>query len=377
MRPLFTLVHFSILAVVLVGIPFVCCLLFGNDQMLRDVLAFPPDCENWLADPRRLWQMKCPFNGWVFGFLSASVVAILFPFVRRFFKALQLENENSPRARFPFPLFGWLGLVLSGGGWILAWTRFAWFARFQRYSYLPLWGGFILLMNALCVRRTGSSPLTTRPRAYLLLFPVSSAFWWFFEYLNRYVWNWFYIGVPGISAFEYALFATLCFASVLPGVTAVAAWLGTFGAFHEKHYQGMMRVKVRSAPAIVVMTSLALAGLIGIVFIPHLAYPFLWISPLLGFVLMQILLKEPSLLDRLAQGSWGVLFRFACASLLCGLAWETWNFHSLAKWVYSVPFVHRWLVWEMPILGFAGYLPFGLECAALAAWIEASFVKTE
>ena len=26
----------------------------------------------------------------------------------------------------------------------------------------------------------------------LMLFPVSAAFWWFFEYLNRYVWNWFW-----------------------------------------------------------------------------------------------------------------------------------------------------------------------------------------
>jgi hypothetical protein len=39
-----------------------------------------------------------------------------------------------------------------------------------------------------------------------------------------------------------------------------------------------------------------------------------------------------------------------------------WNFFSLAKWQYSIPYVHRFLVFEMPILGFAGYLPFGLEC---------------
>lgn len=27
--------------------------------------------------------------------------------------------------------------------------------------------------------------------------------------------------------------------------------------------------------------------------------------------------------------------------------------------------MHRFLVFEMPLLGFAGYIPFGLECAAL------------
>jgi hypothetical protein len=42
-----------------------------------------------------------------------------------------------------------------------------------------------------------------------------------------------------------------------------------------------------------------------------------------------------------------------------------WNFHSAAKWIYAVPFVNRFHFFEMPILGYAGYLPFGLECAII------------
>jgi len=41
-----------------------------------------------------------------------------------------------------------------------------------------------------------------------------------------------------------------------------------------------------------------------------------------------------------------------------------WNYFSLAHWKYSIPFVQRFEVFEMPALGYAGYLPFGLECAA-------------
>jgi hypothetical protein len=47
-----------------------------------------------------------------------------------------------------------------------------------------------------------------------------------------------------------------------------------------------------------------------------------------------------------------------------------WNINSLPKWVYSVPFVDRFHVFEMPILGFAGYLPFGLECAVIAHFVR-------
>jgi hypothetical protein len=46
-----------------------------------------------------------------------------------------------------------------------------------------------------------------------------------------------------------------------------------------------------------------------------------------------------------------------------------WNFYSLAKWVYHVPFVQRFHVFEMPILGYAGYLPFGLECSVVAEMV--------
>ena len=42
------------------------------------------------------------------------------------------------------------------------------------------------------------------------------------------------------------------------------------------------------------------------------------------------------------------------------------NYNSLAHWEYSVPFVQRFQVFEMPVLGYAGYLPFGLECVVVA-----------
>jgi hypothetical protein len=43
-----------------------------------------------------------------------------------------------------------------------------------------------------------------------------------------------------------------------------------------------------------------------------------------------------------------------------------WNAHSLAKWEYNIPFVHAFEVFEMPVLGYAGYLPFGLVCVVIS-----------
>jgi hypothetical protein len=41
----------------------------------------------------------------------------------------------------------------------------------------------------------------------------------------------------------------------------------------------------------------------------------------------------------------------------------------MAKWEYTLPFVHRFRIFEMPVLGYAGYLPFGLECAVIGGML--------
>jgi hypothetical protein len=42
-----------------------------------------------------------------------------------------------------------------------------------------------------------------------------------------------------------------------------------------------------------------------------------------------------------------------------------WNYKSLSHWEYAIPFVNQFKIFEMPLLGYAGYLPFGLECMAV------------
>jgi hypothetical protein len=56
----------------------------------------------------------------------------------------------------------------------------------------------------------------------------------------------------------------------------------------------------------------------------------------------------------------------ALGALVCGFFWELWNFYSYPKWTYHTPGVEFLHVFEMPLLGFLGYPPFGLELYALA-----------
>jgi hypothetical protein len=42
-----------------------------------------------------------------------------------------------------------------------------------------------------------------------------------------------------------------------------------------------------------------------------------------------------------------------------------WNYFSYPKWQYSVPGVSFLHIFEMPLLGYGGYLPFAMELHAL------------
>ena len=74
-------------------------------------------------------------------------------------------------------------------------------------------------------------------------------------------------------------------------------------------------------------------------------------------------------LEDLATGNWSLVWRYAVVMLLCGFVWETWGFWIEVKWIYSVPWLYRFTYAEMPIVGFAGYLPFGVAALLVCSWL--------
>jgi len=88
-----------------------------------------------------------------------------------------------------------------------------------------------LVVNALTTWRTGRCSLMDRPRDVLLLFPVSALFWWYFEYLNRFVQNWSYVGIDAFGPWQYVWYVTLPFSTVLPTcladsiIFALSSWI--------------------------------------------------------------------------------------------------------------------------------------------------------
>jgi hypothetical protein len=344
----------GVLLVAIGGLPAVGAALSGRD--LGFLFRFPP--------PLEILSGYRPFS-WVAASLVALSVLWFISGWRRRRPPMSAGWPNPQPAKKNFPGWGWVALAWTVAWWVLAWTRFEWFAAWQRYTFFPLWLGFIVAVNALVERTSGRCLMRRQPRLWLMLFGASAVFWWMFEWLNRFVRNWHYLAVEDFGPTSYALHATLCFSTVLPAVAAVSEWLGARTGWTRRVAAGPVWAWL-AAPSGGWM--LLVGGAVGLVLtgaFPILFYPALWLAPLAMLLGDSVLRRMPGVWSELAQGDWRRAATWMVAALICGFFWELWNWHSVAKWIYTVPGVERWHVFEMPLLGYAGYLPFGLECLVM------------
>ncbi len=129
--------------------------------------------------------------------------------------------------RHRFPLYGGIALIICLAAWASSWLRID---PLYRYSFFPLWLGYILFIDALVVMRRGKSLLTRARWHYPLLFLTSSLFWWVFEGLNISVQNWHYVLDKPYSQLTYFLISSLNFSTVLPAVMETAELLQSWSS---------------------------------------------------------------------------------------------------------------------------------------------------
>jgi hypothetical protein len=331
----------------------------SGDQV-RDYLSFPPVSIFQSVDP-------APFSWTAFILILLLVIVVMIPFLFRVCSSQNKVTGKKPLNK-KFPLWGWAGLFILVAGWVLAWTRFSWFSDFQTHTFTIPWIGYIILVNAFTHMRSGRSMITLQTGYMIRLFLFSAVFWWYFEFLNQFVKNWYYVNEETLSRVEYFLFATLPFATVLPAVTGTRDLLRTFPYLYAG-LDDFIKVKIKYptrtgyAAALSAVTGLTFIGLW-----PDYMFPMLWIGPLVLLASVILVIRGGNVLPDLAQGDWRNIYLLALSAVVCGFFWEMWNFYSLTRWEYAVPLVDRFRIFEMPVLGYAGYLPFGLQCG-LAAWL--------
>lgn len=309
-----------------------------------------------------------PFSWPALTIVGVLVAVFISPFVFRVIKSKRWHKPSKDLS-VHFPKWGWLSLVLVAVSWVLAWSRFSWFESLQQHTFLPLWLGYIFVVNALTYRQTGQCMLVDRKGHLLTLGLLSSVFWWSFEYLNRFTQNWYYLEISEFGDWQYSFLATVQFSVVLPAVLSTAELLATM----PRLTAGLDNfIKLSDTPRLWFGGILLACGWFSFVILalwPKLLFGFVWLAPLLTLAGLQGLAGPKGLFAEMVTGDWRRPWLLALAGLTCGVFWEMWNVKSLAHWEYSVPYVQGFQIFEMPLIGYAGYIPFGIVCGVFVEFI--------
>lgn len=260
-----------------------------------------------------------------------------------------------------FPRHGWIGIVLIAVIWPLNWGILVDGLR-THLLFFPLWLGYALTVDAVVAWRRGSSILTRNRTDFVALFFVSILAWWLFEAINAHTENWTYVGVEAFSDLEYAMLATVAFSTVVPAVLGTAELIRSFD-WVERFTDGPRLPPTRGLLLSFVGIGLAMLALL--LAKPRVFYPFTWGWVFFLTEALNYKLGNRTLLHYTAQGDWRPVVSLAVGTLACGFVWELWNAHAYPYWTYDAPGVNFWHIFEMPLIGFIGYLPFGLEIYAL------------
>ncbi len=260
-----------------------------------------------------------------------------------------------------------LGLILISVCWYLNWSL----TGLRTYLlFFPLWLGYIFFVDSNVFLRKGSSLLKRNWKKFILLFLISAPSWWLFELLNERTGNWMYLGKVFFTDFEYAVYATLSFSTVMPAVFETAELIS---AFNWANYFHNKRATKKSTAKTSIIFTAGIFCLVLLIFLPDYFFYLIWISMYLIIEPLNTWMGNSSLFTFLSEGNWKPVVCLIAGCLICGFFWEMWNYYSYPKWIYHLPLADFFHIFEMPALGYIGYIPFSLELFAIYNFINGIF----
>lgn len=258
-----------------------------------------------------------------------------------------------------FPLHGWIGVAITASFWALNWGLSG---LRTHYLFFGLWLGFCLTVDGLTVWRTGSSMLSRSWRRFCALFLLSAPVWWLFEFFNERLQNWHYLGTETFTSFVFRLWATLNFTTVIPAVFS-AAELAASSGWVQRLRRGPIIRPTRATTLAFFFAGWVMLALL--LLWPRWFFPLVWISVYFILEPINIWLGNRNLAKWTAKGDWRPVIALWVGVLICGFFWELWNYYAYPKWIYTISYADWLRIFEMPLLGYGGYLPFSLELYAM------------
>ena len=271
----------------------------------------------------------------------------------------RIPLRGKPVKRYLLPYRGLLGLILICVAWPFSWAESG---TGLQYTFFPLWLGFILAVDGLVLRRTGTSLIVRSPKIMAMMFILAVPYWWMFEAINQVIQNWVYIGSNPETSLFSLIQTSLAFSVVIPAVFEVSELVGSFNFINRFARMPALVLNRHQVAIIGILGVLSLAALLTW---PKYLFPITWLSLFFIFDPINYLTGRPSITANVRHGDWRLVVAFALGALICGFFWEMWNYQATISWQYNIGFFDFARIFHMPLLGYGGYLPFGLETYAM------------
>jgi hypothetical protein len=269
--------------------------------------------------------------------------------------SLSIKKTTSPKTKGSFKPYGLIGLIVIITAEILLLLKI----KPVMIFFTPLvWTGYILFVDNLVLKLQGESLIYNRRKEFFVMLPISVALWLVFEFYNVFLDNWHYINLPEKIWIRLIGF-TWSFATIWPAI------LETAELFRALHIFDKIKIRERSISPKILRASIGFGAIFLII---PIAFPSRYLAVLvwLGFVLfldpINYFYGTKSLLRDLEKGKLNILLSMLLSGLTCGLLWEFWNYWAHSKWIYTVPILENVKIFEMPVIGYLGFLPFAVEC---------------
>ncbi|HID32481.1 MAG TPA: hypothetical protein EYP24_03805, partial [bacterium (Candidatus Stahlbacteria)] len=230
----------------------------------------------------------------------------------------------------------YLGLFIIAISEILLFLEF----HFVKVFFTPLaWTGYLFLIDGVDYRLSSSSFIMNRRREFLLMLPLSAAFWYVFEFFNLFLKNWAYEGLPSFGITLIGM--TWSFSTIGPALIETENLIISLGCFRGKQEKitiprtflyFLILLGIISL-SLIILTPPGIAGYLGVL---------LWLGFFFIFDPINYLKGNRSVLrDR------EILIPLFLSGLICGFFWEFWNFWAEARWVYTLPYSFGPRIFEM------------------------------
>lgn len=286
------------------------------------------------------------------GITAANLAILLVEFLRK--------------RRHNLPAYAWVGLAVLVAAEILMVRGIE---PISMYFTPIAWSAYILIADGAVFAVRGRSRLHDAPGEFGRTAMLSVPLWLIFEAYNLRLVNWTYVGLPSEPIVLWLGYAW-AFATITPGIFETADLIEALDWFVD------VQPRVLSRAAELSIALVGTACLILPLVLPKAIAAYLFGLVWVGFLFLLDPINKrlglPSLLGDLAVGRTSRFWSLMISGWVCGWLWEFWNYWASAKWHYIFPIMQRSKIFEMPVAGYLGFLPFALECFVMyvtASWI--------